>query len=821
MEPSESVAGPEANLLSNGKHAEAVNIEAVQDPPWEPCSVFSPFSESGNDATESVETNNDYRATNARSGRKDRFGFETDSRKKTVTASERRKASMRRQGTTLNAWQARGDLDGFRGDDSELMDSPPVRSRSSRAANTETQLDESKSRIRAFVEAALFFCVSLATVAKMRAKGDESVRTKIFEVGLLVTLGFLCFFVHLNATCTIWATRVKFLRKTDISDALYAMLLMPLLMTVYLVDSVPHHPPLPLASPIIDMKVDTRWRSSLLPLNGVPRSANDSIKARRAMLDSHIIFGLVIGIHILATTWYRRQNKRRGYHLQVENMPGLTVLAYYVAFAFGVTTFIALIKALLYQAGYADWFLSDLTILQTAMDALLFQSSLYVWTRIARQNFTLGELSMACMFNTLFAKEAILLTVYKIAPQADKVISYRTPSALLVYQLALMVGMLMVGLILSPILSLSRVLAQRPTHRLRWPGKRNLHRRLLAISFFVLFVLLVFGVIGPWVWWMLGKRNPYLYIAKFTLEGPYWWFRLALLAYWGLLCNIALLSLQLMVNRVWQYATVGDQVRMQMVNRRGMPSDLRSNTQSAIPSASQRAANTAASRFAAASAEGEETSLGPAIAVNVNGRRKFFHMLAVLLFIPGIAWDVRTFSLTQPAFMHVAFSAAFALFIFGEYLRYCAVYPVGAKLHFFLSQFLDSKDSGLVILSHLYLLSGCAAGVWIESRSAVLQQLGLLVLGIGDSCASLVGWRYGRFHWPQSSKTVEGTAAFLVSVMASVCVLRILRMVESFSMTNLFFISSLLAIVEGVSEQNDNLVLPLTGLLLGSLIPVS
>lgn len=177
--------------------------------------------------------------------------------------------------------------------------------------------------------------------------------------------------------------------------------------------------------------------------------------------------------------------------------------------------------------------------------------------------------------------------------------------------------------------------------------------------------------------------------------------------------------------------------------------------------------------------------------------------------------------LTQPAFAHLAFSAAFALFVFGEYLRYCAVYPVGASLHFFLSQFLDSKDSGLVILSHMYLLSGCAAGVWLETRSAVLQQLGLLVLGIGDSCASLVGRKYGRLHWPRSSKTVEGTLAFLASVVLSVYALRMLRMVEAFNVWNLTLISMLLAIVEGISEQNDNLVLPVTGLLLGSLLPVS
>ena len=121
----------------------------------------------------------------------------------------------------------------------------------------------------------------------------------------------------------------------------------------------------------------------------------------------------------------------------------------------------------------------------------------------------------------------------------------------------------------------------------------------------------------------------------------------------------------------------------------------------------------------------------------------------------------------------------------------------------------------------MYLLSGCAAGVWLETRSAVLQQLGLLVLGIGDSCASLVGRKYGRLHWPRSSKTVEGTLAFLASVVLSVYALRMLRMVEAFNVWNLTLISMLLAIVEGISEQNDNLVLPVTGLLLGSLLPVS
>lgn len=69
--------------------------------------------------------------------------------------------------------------------------------------------------------------------------------------------------------------------------------------------------------------------------------------------------------------------------------------------------------------------------------------------------------------------------------------------------------------------------------------------------------------------------------------------------------------------------------------------------------------------------------------------------------------------------MHLAFSVAFSLFIFAEYIRYFALYPFGASLHIFLSEFLDEKDKGSAILSHFYLLIGCAGVIWLE-RYAVI-----------------------------------------------------------------------------------------------------
>lgn len=83
------------------------------------------------------------------------------------------------------------------------------------------------------------------------------------------------------------------------------------------------------------------------------------------------------------------------------------------------------------------------------------------------------------------------------------------------------------------------------------------------------------------------------------------------------------------------------------------------------------------------------------------------------LFYRSRPTNSRTY-LPKPAFTHLSFSAAFALFTFAEYVRYFAIYPFGAVVHLFMNEFLDHKDSGTAILSHFYLLTGCAGSVWLE-----------------------------------------------------------------------------------------------------------
>ena len=89
----------------------------------------------------------------------------------------------------------------------------------------------------------------------------------------------------------------------------------------------------------------------------------------------------------------------------------------------------------------------------------------------------------------------------------------------------------------------------------------------------------------------------------------------------------------------------------------------------------------------------------------------------------------------QAAFTHLAFSGAFALFTFTEYVRYFALYPFGAAVHLFMNEFLDAKDGGTAILSHFYLLTGCANSVWFEGCVSLCFR----VFGTFDSCNPIRG----------------------------------------------------------------------------------
>lgn len=259
--------------------------------------------------------------------------------------------------------------------------------------------------------------------------------------------------------------------------------------------------------------------------------------------------------------------------------------------------------------------------------------------------------------------------------------------------------------------------------------------------------------------------------------------------------------------------------------------------------------------------------------------RKYYHLMAILMFIPGV--------LIEAKFVCLAFGAALTLFVLGEFIRLARLPPYGQAMHLFMQKYLDSRDAGSVILTHTYLLLGCAMPLWLhafflapsslpslslssasastESYSApssgtsILSSsttgdctnvisasvsahlslssphtflpalAGVLVLGIGDAVASLVGSYWGRHHWPSSPKTFEGTLGAIISIILSsfiVCQLAgvlsplltpvcaataspALTFAPPFSWFGFALATILTCMLEATTTQIDNLFLPL------------
>ncbi|XP_050326940.1 dolichol kinase isoform X1 [Bactrocera neohumeralis] len=195
--------------------------------------------------------------------------------------------------------------------------------------------------------------------------------------------------------------------------------------------------------------------------------------------------------------------------------------------------------------------------------------------------------------------------------------------------------------------------------------------------------------------------------------------------------------------------------------------------------------------------------------------RKIFHVLIVLVFIPGIIY--------QCSFLYIATGVALAIFTVFELIRVCNIPPLAIPLRRAFASFSDEKDAGLLALTPFCLLIGCSIPLWISScpcgeneytndNSRLLSILaGVLTIGFGDTAASVVGSKFGRIKWRSSKKSLEGTLAFMVMTFLATMFLNYfgytkLSAMKWFSTSIAILTTSL---VEAHTDQIDNLTLPL------------
>lgn len=197
--------------------------------------------------------------------------------------------------------------------------------------------------------------------------------------------------------------------------------------------------------------------------------------------------------------------------------------------------------------------------------------------------------------------------------------TFRSPTPLILYQAALIPGSFLIGFLLSPLLVLSRHIASKPSYRLRWPAEKDRNRKLLAAASLLGTCGTAALFHGAWIAWQLhsGLTSPWSWAARFAayggdgvrgmhgeLKGWTSCRRLALTVYW-----LAALF----------FAVGGWQRRIARTRRRMAMQDSSAN----------------------ASASREDKRHHQSAHFSVDLRRKFFHAIAVIVFVPGIALDVR------------------------------------------------------------------------------------------------------------------------------------------------------------------------------------
>ncbi|KAJ7739314.1 hypothetical protein B0H14DRAFT_3515801 [Mycena olivaceomarginata] len=471
---------------------------------------------------------------------------------------------------------------------------------------------------------------------------------------------------------------------------------------------------------------------------------------------------------------------------------------YFILFTLSVSAAALVLRLALGHLGSGLW--QHLSLFDVVVGALFYQFTLYVALRMAHRGLTLGELGLVCFGGTAVFMECLNITIARIWPITTPYIkTYRLPTPLVIFQSTLIGGPFLVGFLLAPILVLSRHAAQTPARRQRrqTPGEALRARKRLAAAAGVGVLLVVFGPLGIWTRWCLGGRDPWMWGLRWVLGRRR---RIALLGYWTALGSVSVAGWARQLIRSRRAAGVGAAAGVGL-GYGGVGGMMGGMGMSGMMAGMGKAQGAGDANERAVRGLGRVPR--PGAHSGLNARRKFFHALVVVMFVPGVAFD--------PAFTHLAFSVAFALFVFAEYIRYFAIYPLGVAVHIFMNEFLDTKDgNGTAILSHFYLLTGCAGALWLEGPSRLLQFTGVLVLGIGDALASIVGKHRGRHAWsPTTFKTLEGSAAFAASIVASAWVLRLCGLAEPFSTPLYLLVVALAAVLEALSDQNDNLTLPL------------
>ncbi|KAK1945735.1 Dolichol kinase EVAN [Phytophthora citrophthora] len=187
--------------------------------------------------------------------------------------------------------------------------------------------------------------------------------------------------------------------------------------------------------------------------------------------------------------------------------------------------------------------------------------------------------------------------------------------------------------------------------------------------------------------------------------------------------------------------------------------------------------------------------------------RKLFHLLVVLMLGPASVFDSSMLSLS--------YGVALSVFFLVECVRALSLPPFGQVIAEFMKSFIDYREAGRIILTHSYLLLGCALPLWLAPTSStpplLVMNAGVLALGVGDAMGAVVGSSIGK-HKIFGSKTIEGSAAVFLSMLLASMSLQYDPSFINGEYSQLVLLAAavfLTTVLEAATAQIDNLVLPL------------
>jgi len=191
---------------------------------------------------------------------------------------------------------------------------------------------------------------------------------------------------------------------------------------------------------------------------------------------------------------------------------------------------------------------------------------------------------------------------------------------------------------------------------------------------------------------------------------------------------------------------------------------------------------------------------------NITMYRKFYHLVILFVYIPGMLLDLDLLLLASGAMSIV--------FLLSTVIEAYKIQPFYQLIHKTVIQFKSSQDTGKFVLTPLYLLLGCSLPIWLDflknssaTKPPISSFSGILSVGIGDAAASVIGSKFGRHKVFGTKKSVEG---FLASVVFQCFTIFIFQCFNLYNLDcRVFAAIFIVSIAELVTKEIDNLVLPL------------